>query len=58
MEQDLIKVLLIINAIRNGWIIKVKNKNEYQFIKPKDKVNNDLSLEDFINNLLGNDGIA
>lgn len=58
MERDLIKVLLIINAIRNGWIIKVKNKNEYQFIKPKDKVKDDFSLDEFINNLLGNGRIA
>jgi len=57
MDQNLVKemtkVLLIINAVQNGWVIKVKNSNEYQFIKPKDKVNVDYSLEEFINNLLG-----
>lgn len=57
MEPDLVKemtkVLLIVNAIRNGWVIKVKNNNEYQFIKPKDKVKTDYSVEEFINNLLG-----
>lgn len=57
MDQNLVKemtkVLLIINAVRNGWVIKVRNSNEYQFIKPKDKVNEDYSLEEFINNLLG-----
>ena len=57
MDQNIVKemtkVLLIINAVRNGWVIKVKNSNEYQFIKPKDKVKDDYSLEEFINNLLG-----
>jgi hypothetical protein len=51
--KEITKVLLIINAVQNGWVIKVKNSNEYQFIKPKNKVNDDYSLEEFINNLLG-----
>jgi hypothetical protein len=57
MDRDLVKemtkMLLVINAVRNGWVIKVKNHNEYQFIKPKNKVRCDYSVEEFINNLLG-----
>jgi hypothetical protein len=52
-EKEMTKVLMIINAVRNGWVIKVKNHNEYQLIKPRDKVVDNISLEDFINNLLG-----
>lgn len=53
LVKEMTKVLLIINAVRNGWVIKVKNSNEYQFIKPKDKVSKDYSLEEFMNKLLG-----
>lgn len=58
MDADLLKemtkVLLIVNAVRNGWVIKIKKHNEYEFIKPKDKINQDEStIETFINKLLG-----
>jgi len=51
--NELYKMFFIYNAVLDGWTVKSYN-NEFEFIKSKNNIDNNISLDNYIEQFIKN----
>jgi hypothetical protein len=50
--NDIRKMVFVFNALNDGWTVKKIDNDKYEFLKDKEKMKEEIVLEDYLKNFI------